>query len=832
MSRHERAGESWHLRFWGLAAAFWAAQGPWHFVSLRSSRKVPRTAIRSTGERIYTAKLKSQLPARLAALCLKLEQQSCGRVVSNCGGWQSRDLTGAQEEGLLELMGQMHQHLAAFLEPGCSVHAVPDQLWANINRPGNFNKRHDHGSATASLVASGVFYCACSARAPLRLFSQEVTEVEPEPGMLVLFPPYVEHEVDALPDGAGERISIAFNLRARWLRDKWHRAAVEGDLQAESADINAVDCLGLSALHLAAEAGHRGLVQDLLARRAQAEVSYEGWSPLGLAADRGHIKVMELLLAHKESETPKDEKGMLQTGVGAKGAAAAAARRGHLPGLRLLPATAAALGAAAAAGEVDCVEHLLARRVDPNAKVDCRSPLHQAAGAGHAEVLRRLLHAGASLNLRDEHEACALHEAAAKGHLQAAKELLTRADPDLRDEEGASALHWAASKNQTDIVQLLLASDAAMLADAKGASPLHWAAKSGHGAVVELLCTGWTSERPDVLNISKPVMRSGSFWSRQRFAEFLSRAAAVDAMPAADRAGSPHHAAAAAGHVEVVRLLRGHQDVEAVDSEGALPLHWAAANGHERLVLALLQETGRSIHTRDGAGSTALHDAAWGGHLQVAEVLLQAGAAVNARDSKLHTPLHAAAALLMDDLVNLLLAYGADPSQPDLQGSLLQATFGPGWGDGQLTWPLHREMQTLQSLADQMSAVPVTEEQKLAARAKRWGLTSTAVDEPTEPNEEKLAARAKRWGLPARPKEPSPEKAAAKERPVELEAKKDLEAFLARKAAKNGRSAPPDSGRRPRAAQPPTRKRENREEPPDPEEDERRKRRAQRFAMK
>ena len=126
-------------------------------------------------------------------------------------------------------------------------------------------------------------------------------------------------------------------------------------------------------------------------------------------------------------------------------------------------------------------------------------------------------------------------------------------------------------------------------------------------------------ERPDVLNISKPVMRSGSFWSRQRFAEFLSRAAAVDAMPAADRAGSPHHAAAAAGHVEVVRLLRGHQDVEAVDSEGALPLHWAAANGHERLVLALLQETGRSIHTRDGAGSTALHDAAWGGHLQVAE---------------------------------------------------------------------------------------------------------------------------------------------------------------------------------------------------------------------
>ncbi|CAJ1334036.1 unnamed protein product, partial [Effrenium voratum] len=141
-----------------------------------------------------------------------------------------------------------------------------------------------------------------------------VTEVEPEPGMLVLFPPYVEHEVDALPDGAGERISIAFNLRARWLRDKWHRAAVEGDLQAESADINAVDCLGLSALHLAAEAGHRGLVQDLLARRAQAEVSYEGWSPLGLAADRGHIKVMQLLLAHKESEAPKDEKGMLQTG--------------------------------------------------------------------------------------------------------------------------------------------------------------------------------------------------------------------------------------------------------------------------------------------------------------------------------------------------------------------------------------------------------------------------------------------------------------------------------------------------------------------------------------
>jgi hypothetical protein len=72
-------------------------------------------------------------------------------------------------------------------------------------------------------------------------------------------------------------------------------------------------------------------------------------------------------------------------------------------------------------------------------------------------------------------------------------------------------------------------------------------------------------------DISGPVLRTGNFWSRHRFAEFLSRrtSAAVPAVPASERAGSVAHAAAAAGQLEVLQLLGERCELdELVDEEG------------------------------------------------------------------------------------------------------------------------------------------------------------------------------------------------------------------------------------------------------------------------
>ncbi|OLP80969.1 hypothetical protein AK812_SmicGene38553 [Symbiodinium microadriaticum] len=148
----------------------------------------------------------------------------------------------------------------------------------------------------------------------------------------------------------------------------------------------------------------------------------------------------------------------------------------------------------------------------------------------------------------------------------------------------------------------------------------------------------------------------------------------------------------------------------------------------------------------------------------------------------------------------------------------------------------------------------LSEEEKKAVRAKRWGLasdTGTSAAPTSTETEEKLAARAKRWGLPETPeKEEESAKLTARAKRWGLsetraaptkrlpdsvsEAKNDLEAFLQQKAAKNGRVLPPYPSERRRG--PPQRgtKRTAAETsaPADPEEEQKRKQRAERFAMK
>src|ERR1041384_1376622 len=67
-------------------------------------------------------------------------------------------------------------------------------------------------------------------------------------------------------------------------------------------------------------------------------------------------------------------------------------------------------------------------------------------------------------------------------------------------------------------------------------------------------------------------------------------------------------------------------------------LQQAAAQGNAEKVRALLAAARNSVSVRDG-GTTALHEAARGGHLKVVELLVSKGADVNATDFSGLTPL-------------------------------------------------------------------------------------------------------------------------------------------------------------------------------------------------
>jgi len=140
---------------------------------------------------------------------------------------------------------------------------------------------------------------------------------------------------------------------------------------------------------------------------------------------------------------------------------------------------------------------------------------------------------------------------------------------------------------------------------------------------------------------------------------------------------SPLHWAARGGSVEVVSLLiSGGELVSLKDSNGETPLFWAAAGGKIQtaallikqgadvnatnefgrtpLLIAtrdtdapelakLLVDSGANVNARDNRAENALHKLAWYGYpeknIETAKILLDAGADINAKNDDGKTPL-------------------------------------------------------------------------------------------------------------------------------------------------------------------------------------------------
>jgi len=77
------------------------------------------------------------------------------------------------------------------------------------------------------------------------------------------------------------------------------------------------------------------------------------------------------------------------------------------------------------------------------------------------------------------------------------------------------------------------------------------------------------------------------------------------------------------------------------DEAGAMPLHYAALNGHND-VAALFLARGADPDPVDNSGATPLHYAARRHHTDVVEILVQPGANINAVKKNGNTPLHEA----------------------------------------------------------------------------------------------------------------------------------------------------------------------------------------------
>jgi ankyrin repeat protein len=97
----------------------------------------------------------------------------------------------------------------------------------------------------------------------------------------------------------------------------------------------------------------------------------------------------------------------------------------------------------------------------------------------------------------------------------------------------------------------------------------------------------------------------------------------------------------------------------------------AVKSGNTQKVAEMLQQDRSLIGVRDLDSSTPLHWAAWKGHAEIVQILLDAGADMQAKNENGHwgnTPLHAAAHGNQAAAARVLIASGADVNAKDSFG--------------------------------------------------------------------------------------------------------------------------------------------------------------------
>ncbi|HEY6349148.1 MAG TPA: ankyrin repeat domain-containing protein [Candidatus Angelobacter sp.] len=277
-----------------------------------------------------------------------------------------------------------------------------------------------------------------------------------------------------------------------------HDEIVKKLLQA-GVDPNIRDGTSESALHEAARHNRLKSWEALLEKGADPWlVADEGHTALLAAALRGYAEFCSPILAHLNFQADRRRNGL---------GLICAAALGDLELVDRLVAKISPdftsedgwrpLSAAALRGQSETVSRLLEAGANVNWRAGVPTAMCCAAGQDDIEIVRRLLASNADPNAPATKGSVPMHFAAASGNGDVLRELISAgAFVDARDQDGVTALHIAAWANNDAVAKTLIQAGANIEAlDKKGNAPLHLAVAEESWGVVRMLLSAGAQDK-------------------------------------------------------------------------------------------------------------------------------------------------------------------------------------------------------------------------------------------------------------------------------------------------------------------------------------------------